>query len=73
MRWLDSIINSMDMNLSKLQETEDRAAWRAAIHQVAKSKTRLRTEQQQWIYDKQIQHGILICIFCTEECYWGKT
>ena len=52
MRWLASITNSMDMNLSKLQETEeDRGAWHAAIHQVAKSKTRLRTEQQQLIYD----------------------
>ena len=38
MRWLDSIINSMDMNLSKLPETvKDRGAWHAAIHQVVKS------------------------------------
>ena len=37
-RWLDSIINSMDMNVSKLQETvEDRGAWSAAIHGVAES------------------------------------
>ena len=35
MRWLDSIIDSMDMNLSKLQEiVEDRVAWRATIHGV---------------------------------------
>ena len=40
MRWLDSIINSMDMNLSKLQETvKDRGAWHAAIHGVTKSQT----------------------------------
>ena len=51
MRWLDSITDSMDMILSRLQEiVEDRRAWWAAVHRVSKSQDSDRTsetEQQQ--------------------------
>ena len=42
MRWLDDITDAMDRNLGKLQEmVRDREGWRAAVHGMAKSQTRL--------------------------------
>ena len=51
MRWLDDIMDSMDMNLSKLQETEkDGEAWCAAAHGAAKSRTQLRQNNNSKFY-----------------------
>ena len=48
MRWLDSITDSRDMNLSKLQEImENRGAWHAAVHGLHRVRHNLGTEQQQ--------------------------
>ena len=51
-RWLDSITDSMDMNLSKLQElVKDREAWHVAIHRVTKSQTRLSEQHQEYLIE----------------------
>ena len=48
MRWLDSITDSKNMTLSKIQEiVKNKGAWDAAVHGVTKSQTNLATEQQQ--------------------------
>jgi len=46
MRWLDSITDSVDMNLSKLQETvKDKGAWCAVVHRVTKTRTQIAIKQ----------------------------
>ena len=58
MRWLDGITNSMDVSLSELQKmVMDREAWRAAIHEVAKSRTRLSDS----LRPHESQHARLPC------------
>ena len=47
MRWLDSVTDSMDMNMSKLREmVKDKEAWRAVVHGVTKSQRQLSNENK---------------------------
>ena len=72
MRWLDGITDSMDMSLSEVRElVMDRAAWHAAIHGVAKSRTRLSNwTELNWIFLKKCL-VFPILLFSSISLHWS--
>ena len=60
MKWLHSFTDSMDMNLTNLQEIEDREPWRAAVHRISQSQIQLKTSKTFLLENNHI-HSYIIC------------